>query len=166
MPDMNDPDSGATPGLAFDYHPRSVRSTGLHEAAGWRLKRYAILHRDREVDPELDAAALAAAAERLPPSGEGPEHYGVGFVAVHRGASWDYVTIGFWAYQSELRLTGLMRASSDRVRLEPVAGNELSSDVWDLALLAHEREAWVRHALLPGRADLDAYLADTLDARM
>ena len=89
----------------------------------------------------------------------------MGFVAVHRGASWDFVTIGFWAYQTELRLISLMRASSDSARLEPVADGALSSDVWDLRLLAHERDAWVRHALHPERVDVDAYLADLLDER-
>jgi hypothetical protein len=32
--------------------------------------------------------------------------------------------------------------------------------VWELPPIAHERDAWVRHMLLPEKADLDAYLAD------
>ena len=152
--------------LAFDYRPRTIRFGGVHAADGWRLKRYTILHARREADPDLDAAAVAAAMDALPRPGDGPEHYGVGFVSVHRGASYDFVTLGFWAYQTELRLLSMMRASSDRVRLEPVVGNELSSDVWDLALLAHERDAWTRHVLEPERADLEGYLGDALEARV
>jgi hypothetical protein len=34
--------------------------------------------------------------------------------------------------------------------------------VWELAPLGHERAAWIRHVLRPGRADLGAYLADVL----
>jgi hypothetical protein len=32
--------------------------------------------------------------------------------------------------------------------------------VWELPPIAHERDAWVRHMLLPDKPDLDAYLAD------
>ena len=32
--------------------------------------------------------------------------------------------------------------------------------VWELPPIAHERDAWVRHMLLPDQPDLGAYLAD------
>jgi hypothetical protein len=32
--------------------------------------------------------------------------------------------------------------------------------VWELAVLEHERAAWVRHMLTPAEPDLAAYLAD------
>jgi hypothetical protein len=38
--------------------------------------------------------------------------------------------------------------------------------VWELAIVAHERDAWVRHMLAPGQPDLDGYLADSLSALM
>jgi hypothetical protein len=34
--------------------------------------------------------------------------------------------------------------------------------VWELAVLEHERSAWVRHVLSPEVADLGAYLFDTV----
>jgi hypothetical protein len=32
--------------------------------------------------------------------------------------------------------------------------------LWELPPIAHERDAWVRHMLLPEKPDLEAYLAD------
>ena len=32
--------------------------------------------------------------------------------------------------------------------------------VWELPPIAHERDAWVRHMLVPDQPDLSAYLAD------
>jgi hypothetical protein len=32
--------------------------------------------------------------------------------------------------------------------------------VWELAVLEHERAAWVRHILSPATPDLDGYLND------
>ena len=37
--------------------------------------------------------------------------------------------------------------------------------VWDMAVIAYERDAWVQHVLMnPGGPDLDAYLAQQLNA--
>jgi hypothetical protein len=39
--------------------------------------------------------------------------------------------------------------------------------VWDLSVVAHERDAWIRHVLAsPATPNLDAYLADWLHARV
>lgn len=150
--------------LQLDYAPRRIRFQRLVERSGWRWKCYQILHGDKEPDAALADAALTE-AERFGPAPEtGPEHYRVGFVGVHQGARYDFVMVGFWSYGSELRLQAFMRPSTNSYRLEPVASGELSADVWDLKLLAFERDAWVRHALEPERADLEGYLADRLDA--
>jgi hypothetical protein len=58
-----------------------------------------------------------------------------------------------------------LRTSSDSARLEPAATGAISSDVWDLRLLAFEREAWVETVLKGGRG-MDAYLASRLDATL
>ena len=34
--------------------------------------------------------------------------------------------------------------------------------VWELPPIAHERDAWVRHMLVPDKPDLHAYLADAM----
>ena len=56
-----------------------------------------------------------------------------------------------------------MRPSSGSFLLEPVSGSELSADVWDLRLLAFERDAWVETVLRAEHADLEAYLARSLE---
>src|SRR6516164_728908 len=42
----------------------------------------------------------------------------------------------------------------------PASGLELC--VWELPPIGRERDAWVRHMLLPEKPDLDAYLADSM----
>jgi len=73
------------------------------------------------------------------------------------------VTVAHWAYTTELRSQTYMRPSSGSYLLEPVSGSELSADVWDLRLLAFERDAWVETVLRPEQADLDRYLARRLE---
>lgn len=148
--------------MEFDYHPRRIVFREHVERAGWRLKTYHLLHGDKQPDDALMEAALTEAFAYLPGPDEGPEHHGVGMIGVHQGASYDFVLVAYWAYQTELRFQGYMRPTSQSYRLEPVRGSELSADVWDLRLLAFERQAWIEHALQPQVADLDAYLQNTL----
>lgn len=144
------------------YHARRIAFDGLEEAEGWRLKVYSVLHHERERQPELMRAAAETALAWLPQPAVTPERYGVGVLSVHRGASYDFVTVSYWCYQTELRSHAFMRPSSGSFLLEPVAASELSWDVWDLRLLAFEGDAWVAEFLRPGRDDLGPYLSRRL----
>lgn len=148
--------------MPFAYRPRRLRFVDLVAGRGWRLKLYTILHQDREPVPELTAAATETALASLPQPAVTPDRYGVGVVSVHRGASYDFVTVSHWCYETELRSHTFMRPSSGSYLLEPVSTSDLSADVWDLRLLAFERDAWVETVLRPGAADLDAYLGRRL----
>lgn len=149
--------------MELGYHTRHIGFDGVDTVRGWRLKRYTILHPTRTPLDGLTEAALDTAAAFLPQPPVTADRYGVGWVAVHRGSSYDFVTVAYWCYQTELRSQTYMRPSSGSFLLEPLSGSELSSDVWDLRLMAFERDAWVEAALRPASADLDAYLARHLD---
>ncbi len=149
--------------MELPYRPRRIRFVRLEEAKGWRLKVYNILHHSKEPSEALLAAASDTALAFLPQPAAGPDRYGVGFLVVHQGSSYDFLTVAYWTYQTELRSQTYMRPSSGSYLLEPVSGSELSADVWDLRLLAFERDAWVDAALRPEHADLDGYLARTLE---
>ena len=147
------------------YHPRRIRFLRLFETGGWRLKVYSILHRNRYQDDGLISAAEEVASELLPTPAVTETRHGVGLVSVHQGSSYDFVTVAHWAYDTELHAKTYLRTSSDSARLEPAATGAISSDVWDLRLLAFEREAWVEIVLKGGRG-MDAYLASRLDATL
>lgn len=149
--------------MEVPYRPRLIRFAGLEEARGWRLKLYSILHHSKEFSEALLAAARDTALTSLPQPATSPDRYGVGFIAVHQGSSYDFVTVAHWAYETELRSQTYMRPSSGSFALEPVSSSELSADVWDLRLLAFERDAWVETVLRPEHGDLDTYLSRTLE---
>jgi hypothetical protein len=129
------------------YVPRRVVPLPLRESAGWRLKPTVVLAQGREVDDALVEAAFEAAHELLPDARLDADHYRVGIVLVHFGMRYDFVLVGYWRFESELRYATFMRASSDSTRLAPLPGAELATDVWDLSVLAFEREAWVQRVL-------------------
>jgi hypothetical protein len=143
------------------YQPRTIHFVDLFDSQGWKLKVYSILHPDKTLSAPLIEAAKQTALDFLPENSE-PGHYGVGFVSVHQGKSYDFVTIGYWTYSTELRHQSYMRASSATATLAPIS-TELSSDVWDLRLLAFERDAWVTTMLETTSADVNAYLNEQLN---
>lgn len=50
-------------------------------------------------------------------------------------------------------------------RFDSLRDTGLAMCVWELQVIQHEREAWLRHVLTPsGRHDVPAYLADVLPA--
>jgi len=124
----------------------------VREQGGWRLKVTQVLARGRQPEPELVDAALVAAAEFLPARDEIPVQYRINVVLIHQGSRYDFVLVGYWTYETEFRYGTSMRASSDSTRLVPLSSGELATDVWDLRVLAAERDAWLEHVLRPGGA--------------
>lgn len=146
---------------------RPVRFLELLESGGWRLKVYGIAYGRPEPRPELLEAARALAVEAFPSPAEGGGRYGVGYLGVHDGRGADFVFADWWAEENELHHRVFVSSSREPLRLGEVTASGLSACVWDLRVICHEREAWLRHVLRnPGGApDLDAYLADTLDCQ-
>lgn len=146
--------------LTERYAPRPVARLGIEERAGWRLKVYGIAHGREEPRRELVAAALAAADARLPAPPVTRSRYGVGFVGVHDGRGGNFVFVDWWGQENELHHHVLFSSSDVPAELRGAVDGDPIACVWDLAVVAHERCAWIAHVLAPERPDLDAYLED------
>lgn len=144
------------------YRPRRIAFLELFEAESWRLKVYSIRYGDKDLEPALVDAAKTAALRFLPRPAVTPDHYSLGFVSVHQGKSYDFVTVAYWCYDTELRQQTYARPSSLSTELTSLSGGELSLDVWDLRVLAYERDAWLKTVLLPVSPDAEAYLLHRL----
>jgi hypothetical protein len=152
--------------LKAAYAARRIHFVEHCPLSGWQLKIYSILYRNKVQNDALIDAAKHVAGAFLPQPAVTDSHYGVGFISVHQGQSYDFVTVAYWAYDTELRYQSYMRPSSSSYALTPVTAGELSSDVWDLALLAFERDAWVKWVLTADSPQLKAYLQETLSAEL
>lgn len=143
------------------YRPRSVRFLELWRVARWRLKLYAIGRDGMEPDQALVHCAKTLAPLHLPPAfaSNGSTNYGVGFVGVHRGRGSNVIFVDWWADENELRHHVYASDSRSPTDLTYVTPDGFGACVWDLALMAFERDAWVNTALRqPGPAALDDYL--------
>ena len=157
----------ATISLAEPYATRSVRCLDLLTLNGWHLKLYGITYRgERPVEALVDAA-VAAAQERLPRPAVTNDRYGVGFVGAHDGRSANFVFVDWWAHEDELHHHAWLSSKKEPGRLRATSPDDFTACAWDLAVIGHERAAWVRHVLARAQGpDLDAYLSDRLSGQV
>ncbi len=149
------------------YRPRAAWAMGVQELQDWRLKLYGITYNAEAPDRHVTKAALAAAHGRLPQPATTPTRYGVGFLGVHEGRTANFIFLDWWGQEDELFHHVWYSAIEDPVSLRPARLGEPIACVWDLRVLWHERDAWVRHVLAnPAGPDFDAYLMDQLSGHI
>jgi hypothetical protein len=141
---------------ALPYRSRPRRFLGIEQRAGYRLKCYAISHDGQWPGADWQPA-LARLCARLPRPACGPGRPGVGLLILHRGRGADYAVLGWWQRDNELPLRLQVRENGAGWR---AARDGESVCVWDLELIAFERDAYVS-TLLSEAGDPDAigYLA-------
>ena len=137
------------------------------EVAGRIVKRYHVTPGPEVVEPDIEQAAYAILPELLPdPDGTPPAT----FVVVHRsrGDNAAYLNAYSWVWDNVLHFRAAAAAQPQLGCPDADPTHFVVLDrpwigcVWELPPIAHERDAWVRHMLLPDKPDLCAYLADSM----
>jgi hypothetical protein len=139
------------------YAPRRLTSLGPRTENGVRLKTYSITFDDEPFDPARFAGGWRLAAGEILPQDFTLGRPGAGFAVLHQGRTGDYFVLGWWDRENELPLKVFVRDASD---WRPARGGE-SVCVWDLAVVWHEREAYV-NTVLAGKP-VEEYIRFTLD---
>jgi hypothetical protein len=139
------------------YSARPVRFMGVRSLAGWRIKTYAIAYDGRVPEDSAFAPARALAAAALPQPPRTAERPGIAVAIEHRGRGIDYFVLGWWDRQNELPLRIWVREHEANATWRAAQGSE-SVCVWDLQVLAFERDAYVATLLAGARDAEPAYL--------
>jgi hypothetical protein len=137
--------------------PRPVVFYGAEELSGWPVKVYGMTATAPEARPELLNAAREKASEVLAGTSR-EEDAGAAFLIAHDARPACFVLVHWW--QGVDLFQRYFRAPLERpAGLEPVKSGQIGC-VWELELVAFEREAWVRHAFGATEPDVAAYLVD------
>lgn len=125
----------------------------------WRLKSYSITCSRTPAEITDFEPALPIIWPHLPPPA--PDRPGVGFLILHAGNGADYAVLCWWDRENELPIRIAVRQHAEAT-WRP-AGPSESVCVWDLEVIWHEQQSYIRHVLRRS-PDLDAYLRDTVTA--
>src|SRR5262245_48734210 len=154
------------PALLEAYRPRRIHPLGVWPLAGFRIKASAIQYEGDTVEPRLLGAAHEHAAAWLLGDPTSQRHYGVGFLGIHDGRGANQVFLDLWINENELLHVVWVSTKEDPGSLVHPPKDYNSVCVWDLALQAFERDAWIACVLgKAGGPDLERYLATTKDFR-
>lgn len=148
--------------LSEPCETRPIRSLGVWRAGAWRLKAYTISYRGRPVAQARVAQARETALALLPAAAE--DVPGVGYAGLHQGRGYDVLFVDWWANENELFHRILVAEQAPAAPFAPPKDPAFAACVWDMRVMAHERDAWLECVLRnPAGPDLDAYLARTLE---
>ncbi|ELI8170637.1 isochorismatase family protein [Yersinia enterocolitica] len=134
------------------YFPRAITPAGLKNLNRWQLKRYVIRYAQAQGTAPDYVPAYQLVSQWLPHDAETVDRPGIGFVIEHQGKTLNYLIVGWWDNENELRVKvwvqeqGIWRAARDE-----------SFCVWDLQVMAFERDAFV-DTLLQHTPDIPAYM--------
>src|SRR5512146_1603811 len=138
------------------------------EAGGRHYKRYYVTSAAAAIIPDVEKAALALLPDLVPEMDGTPP---AGFVVLHRGGDGAaYLNAYTWVWDNVLHMRGAAAAQPALGCPDADAAHFITLDrpwigcVWELPPIQHERDAWVRHMLVPDAPDLPGYLCDTMAA--
>ena len=125
------------------WTPRTVRRLGQWTSGTTPPKAYAIL---AEPGTEPDAAIAARAAEIVAGAGSqiaATAQEGIGFVILHQGREGVWLLLHWWIDGGICAQLLWRSALTDPLVFTPL-GRPMMACVWELALIDHERRAYVR----------------------
>lgn len=138
--------------LPQPYLPRPITPAGVKSINRWQLKRYIIRYSQASGAAPDYTPAYQLVSQWLPVQAETVNRPGIGFVIEHQGKTLNYLIVGWWDNENELRVKvwvqeqEVWRAARDE-----------SFCVWDLQVMTFERDAFVA-TLLQTTPDTLAYM--------
>jgi hypothetical protein len=141
--------------VAFPYQPRPIEFRGVIEHRGYRLKRYTITLPGAAFAEGVFRSGRGLTLSAVPEPAVTEERPGVGFVIEHQGRGVDYVILAWWDRENELPIRVVV---GDGDVWRPARESEFVC-VWDLQVVAAERDVYVATVLTPGGGGVEAYLA-------
>ncbi len=140
------------------YAPRPVRSLPVWTIGPMRVKPYHI-GQSEPAETLRESARVEASRIEVESAAEGGAH-DLGFAVLHEGQGGAWLLLDWWAHGDIL----CQRLSLDGGQgFEAVDARPLVACVWELPVILHERDAWVRH-MMREPSSPEGYLSDRLRA--
>ena len=124
------------------FRKRDVLARGVMEKRGWRLKLYSVTCEHAHPGLARFEPGIDLILEQLPVPDPQAGRPGVGFLILHAGEGADYAVLCWWDRENELPIRVAVREQRDSLPWR-AAGRSESVCVWDLEIIAAERDLYV-----------------------
>lgn len=149
--------------LHSSYQKRSIRFLEVYQHELWKIKIYSISHKSEFVTEHLvEIAKQQLGKWLLLTNSTTYETYYFATLLLHDAKDYQFAIINWWI--DENMLQHFVYTLNSENKFELFSGNGIVTCVWELAVLWHERNAWVNHVLMkPENPDVSSYLNDHLN---
>ena len=145
-------------GAVTAYVPRAVAPLELWAFGAIRVKPYLLRAAGRAADPARLVQARATVGRVLAEEAPGDA---LGFAILHLGEDADWLLADWWVNGDSLAQR-LFAGSAEGGPFLPLAPRPLVACVWELAVIGHERAAFVA-AMMNGGGGAEGYLSDRIE---
>lgn len=149
--------------IKSSYATRPIRFIEIHQHQGWQIKLYSISIKDEFVSQENIQKAKQHLDHWLSKSkAYDLDTYQIATLILHEGKEGCFAIINWWIDENMLQNFVYLR--EDDSEFELFSDNGMTTCVWEMAVLWHERNAWVKHILMKNEnPDFEAYLSEQLN---
>lgn len=154
-----------TPSTTLEsYRTRNVEYHGLVKSAGWRTKVYTLTKGKAFDSAEALAESLSQLGNWLLRSDDYDyDVYKIACLIVHEGDEGVFSILNWWTGEHMLQ-NFVYYSANDDPQFELMSEDGLTCCVWEMAVIWHERNAWIRHVLRNGdQPRFEDYLGDVLE---
>jgi len=128
------------------YKARNIDFTGIQSIKHWQIKTYSIIYDRASFSKELVNESIGLLKNELP--GITDHTYGLGFLITHHGKGSNFVLIDWWHNENELQHQVYYSSKESPEKLIKQNSSAPAACVWDLIVINHERNAWVKHMMI------------------
>lgn len=150
------------------YQERAVRFLGISICQRWKIKLYSISVHQEVVDTRWVNRAMRLLPKWLENSTNFPlETYRMATLILHEGREGCFAIVSWWVDENMLQLHVYQSLYNGDEEFRLISDQGLVSCVWEMAILWHERNAWVTHVLQKADSpDFDGYMSDVLNGKI
>lgn len=151
--------------LNTKYKKRPVRFIELYETNGWKMKIYSISVLNERVSQETISQVKKQVPGWLKHSIIHPlETYNIATLILHEGNEGVFALINWWIGENMIQHYVYFSGYDNPVEFTLFSDKGISFCVWELAVMWHERNAWVEHVMKNNsRPDFEAYLSSVMN---
>ena len=150
------------------YRDRKMSFLKVAKVEDWQIKVYGITMHDSFKSFAVVENALLRLTEWLPPQ-DNPELpvYDLAWLIAHEGREGVWLLLNWWVGGEMMETIVNFAAydAPDNITASPYQKNALLC-VWELEVIAHERQAWIDNVLMKAEnPDFAGYLADVMEEK-